>query len=167
MKTLSKMSNSLWMTLLKALVLLLGLPVLYIGFLFMSEVIGFAIRLYPTLLSLRWLLIGLLGMSALLFVGVLAHLFWAIHLIQKSQFFTQASNQVLKRASILAFATSGIYVCFLPIFYIAAELDDAPGFVLIGIFFVALAFGLGLLLAVLVKIFKQALAYKEENEWVV
>ncbi len=52
----------------------------------------------------------------------------------------------------------------MPLFYLVAERDDAPGIILIGMIIIAASIVVAVFAAVLQKLLQQAINYKKENE---
>lgn len=57
-----------------------------------------------------------------------------------------------------------IYVLGLPLFYLLAERDDAPGVILIGMAVIFAAMVIAVFAAVLQKLLKEAIDIKSEND---
>lgn len=84
--------------------------------------------------------------------------------IDAQEAFTQASKTAIKKIKNSAFMITGIYMLLLPVFYIIAELDDAPGVVVIGILLAGAPLIIAVFAAVLEKLLESALAIKSEND---
>lgn len=63
-----------------------------------------------------------------------------------------------------AFIISGLYVFTLPLFYMAAEYDDAPGVIIVGLIVIFAAFVIAIFAAVLEKLLANAILIKSEND---
>ena len=70
--------------------------------------------------------------SAIPFYMALYQAFKLLTYIDKNQAFSELSVQALKKIKNCAITISGLYVVVLPFVFILAELDDAPGLVIIG-----------------------------------
>lgn len=167
MKSLKTLPITLWTKTLKVLIFILGLPILALGGFFMFQVIDFAFELWGQMLFLKPIFYSLLVLTAVLFIIILLKVIQVITQFEKHDIFSLRTQTLFTQASIYTFIVSAIYTLFLPAFYIAADLDDAPGFVLIGLFFIVLSFALALLFWVITNIIKQAQELAEESKWVV
>lgn len=167
MKHLLDFSNNAWINVLKGLIIVLGLPLVGLGSLFMLEVIRFAQSLWQPLVPFQSLLWVLLGCTIVLFILILWKGLVVLSLIQKGNIYSLDSVNHIHLASVYSGLISIIYVFFLPVFYITADKDDAPGFVLLGLFFVLLGLAFALFLFVIQRLLIQAIQIKEENDLVV
>jgi len=84
--------------------------------------------------------------------------------IDQNQAFSDHSVQALKVIKFCALSVSGIYIVLLPFIYFLAELDDAPGLILIGLVFVFAALVIAVFAAVLQRLLKEAIDIKSEND---
>ena len=167
MKHLLDFSNNAWINVLKVLIIVLGLPLVGLGAMFMLEVINFAQSLWEPLMPYQTILWILLGSTIILFILILWKGLVILSQIQKGDIYTLNSVRHIHLASLYSGLISLIYVFFLPIFYIAAQWDDAPGFILLGLFFVLLGLAFALFLFVIKRLLIQAIQIKEENDLVV
>lgn len=159
--------SKLWIYVLQASLLVISIALLILISLFIVEVLRFSIVLFPAIELMRWPMLALLLLSDLLFISIVFNGIRILFDFSKDQVYSTETIIILKKAYLKALIITGIFMAFLPFFYIAAELDDAPGLVLVGIFLVGLAFALALLLKVFKKLVQQALTLKEENDLVV
>lgn len=109
-------------------------------------------------------LMGLYGSVAPFFIA----LYQAMRLlsyIDKKSAFSDISVKALKRIYYCAIAIFALYMLgIMPFVYCAAEIEDAPGLLLIG-FAVGLApFIVALFAAILERLLKEAIAMKAEND---
>ncbi|MCG7333291.1 DUF2975 domain-containing protein [Salinicoccus roseus] len=147
---------------LKAAVVLMALPVLggagfAIYFLlrnpFNSE---YAMILYP-------IVIGIL-LTVIPFIFALYQSFKLLNYIDGKKAFSDLSVKALKKIKIAAFSISLIYAIILPFVYIVAEIDDAPGLILVGMVPIFAALVVGVFAAVLQKLLNEAINIKSEND---
>ena len=111
----------------------------------------------------RPLLIGMYLPAIPFFIGIYQSL-KLLNLIDKNNAFTDRSVKALKKIKLSAFAISALYIAGMPYIYYVAELDDAPGAILIGLVFVFASFVVGTFAAVLQKLIQNALDIKSEND---
>lgn len=84
--------------------------------------------------------------------------------IDRNKAFSTASVTALKYIKYCALATAGMYTAALPYFYYAADQDDAPGVVLIGMLLVFAPLVIAVFAAVLQKLLHNAMIIKSEND---
>ena len=70
--------------------------------------------------------------SVIPFYFALYQAFNLLSYIDKNQAFSELSVKALKKIKNCAITISGLYVIVLPFVYILAEVDDAPGLIVIG-----------------------------------
>ncbi|MFC7785335.1 MULTISPECIES: DUF2975 domain-containing protein [unclassified Rossellomorea] len=102
--------------------------------------------------------------SAIPFFIALFQAFKLLSFIDKNNAFSELSVKALKNIKKSAIAISLIYVSAMPLFYILAEVDDAPGIILIGMIFIFGAAVIAVFAAVLQKLLKNAIDIKSEND---
>ncbi len=167
MKSLDRIPLKAWTLSLKVLIFIIGIPIFALGAYFMLNVVNFAFHLWPDLSYLKTVANVILGLTGILYIYILLKVTYIVHQYEKHEIFSLQTHRHIIHASISSVLISILYALLLPVFYIAAEIDDAPGFVLIGMFFVVLTFALALLLFVISNIIKQAIALEEESRLVV
>jgi hypothetical protein len=74
------------------------------------------------------------------------------------------SIRSLQKIKFFAIAFSGLYVAILPFVFVVAELDDAPGLVIMGMVPVFASLVIAVFAAVLQRLLKQAIDIKSEND---
>jgi len=84
--------------------------------------------------------------------------------IDKSKAFSLLSVKALKRIAYCGVAVAIVYAASMPLFYIWAENDDAPGLIVIGMAFVGASLTVAVFAAVLQRLLKEAIAIKSEND---
>lgn len=87
-----------------------------------------------------------------------------LNLIEKNESFSALSVKALKTIKYCAFAISGLYALGMPYIFYAADRDDAPGVVLIGLVIVGTSFVVGVFAAVMQKLIQNAVDIKLEND---
>jgi hypothetical protein len=149
---------------LKAAVILMGIPVLALCIFLVPEIANFAAELYPDHTYLRYLVYIDFYAAAIPYYAALYQAFKLLTYIDKKQAFSEVSVQALKRIKHCGIAISCIYVVGLPLFYLIAEKDDAPGIILIGMVLIFASMVVAVFAAVLEKLLKEAIAIKSEND---
>ncbi len=147
---------------LKAAVILMALPVLAgagfaIYFLLRNPFNPeYAMILYP-------IVIGVL-LTVIPFIFALYQSFKLLNYIDGKKAFSDLSVKALKKIKFAAFSISLIYAIILPFIYIVAEIDDAPGIILMGMVPIFAALVVGVFAAVLQKLLNEAINIKSEKD---
>ncbi|WP_339825877.1 DUF2975 domain-containing protein [Paenibacillus sp. FSL R7-0163] len=149
---------------LRAAVILIGIPVLALCIFVVPEIASFAAELYPDYSLLKYLLAIDLYASAIPFYFALYQAFKLLGYIDKNNAFSEMSVQVLKKIKYCAIIISGLYVVGMPLFYLMAEKDDAPGIIVIGLIIIFASMVIAVFAAVLQKLLKEAIDIKSEND---
>ncbi|KKK39106.1 membrane protein [Mesobacillus campisalis] len=105
--------------------------------------------------------------SVIPFLAALYQAFKLLSYIDKNQAFSDLSVQALKRIKYCAIAISGLYVVILPFVFLVAELDDAPGLIIIGMVPVFASLVIAVFAAVLQMLLNEAIEIKSENDLIV
>lgn len=84
--------------------------------------------------------------------------------IDKNQPFSELSVQAFKKIKYCGFAISVLFMLGMPYIFYAADRDDAPGVVLIGLIIIFASFVIGTFAAVLQRLIQNALDIKQEND---
>ncbi len=148
---------------LKIAVILIGMPILALcifGLPFLAkeaaESAKFAYVLYGIIIVMY--------ASTIPFFVALYQAFKLLNYIDKNKAFSEISVKVLKNIKYCAITISGLYVVGMPFFYIFAELDDAPGVILVGMLFILAPMVIAVFAAVLQRLLQEAINIKSENE---
>ncbi|WP_088042512.1 DUF2975 domain-containing protein [Bacillus sp. EAC] len=149
---------------LKFVVVLIGLPVLALCIYVFPEITEYFAELNPKFDYLQYpFLIGLYVTAMVYFVALYQTL-RLLGYIDKSQAFSELSVNVLKNIKFCAITISGFFVVFMPLLYLMAEVDDAPGIILIGMVIIFGCIVIAVFAAVLQKLLKNAIDIKSEND---
>lgn len=149
---------------LKFVVVLMGLPVLALCIFVLPEIAEFFAELNPKLDFLQYpFLIGLY-VTAIVFFVALYQTLKLLNYIDKNQSFSELSVRALKNIKYCAITISALYVVFMPLIYLMAEVDDAPGIILIGMVIIFGCIVVAVFAAVLQKLLKNAIDIKSEND---
>jgi hypothetical protein len=87
-----------------------------------------------------------------------------LNYIEKDAAFSENSLKAIRTIKHCAFVISALYAAGIPLIIYAAETDDAPGVVLLGLVFIFAPLVTGVFAAVLERLFSAAIAIKSENE---
>lgn len=149
---------------LKFVVVLMGLPVLALCIFVLPEIAEFFAELNPKLAFMQYpFLIGLY-VTAIVFFAALYQTLKLLSYIDNNIAFSELSVKALKNIKYCAITISALYVLFMPLIYLMAEVDDAPGIILIGMVIIFGCMVVAVFAAVLQKLLKNAIDIKSENE---
>ncbi|MET3851200.1 MULTISPECIES: DUF2975 domain-containing protein [unclassified Paenibacillus] len=149
---------------LKVTVFLIGLPILALCIFVVPGIANFAAELYPDHAYLKYLVFVDLYASAVPFYLALYQSFRLLIYIDRNEAFSELSVRALKNIKYCAVAISILYVAGLPLLYLIAEADDAPGVILIGLVIIFASMVIAFFAAVLQRLLKEAIDIKSEND---
>jgi hypothetical protein len=149
---------------LKAAVILIGIPVLALCIFLVPEIANFAAELYPEMTYIQFLVYLDLYASAIPFYIALYQAFKLLGYIDKNKAFSELSVRVLKNIKFCAITISSVYVLGMPLFYLIAEKDDAPGIIVIGLIIIFASMVIAVFAAVLQRLLTEAIELKSEND---
>lgn len=147
---------------LKLAVFLIGTPVLALcifGLTWLAKNPAnpdYAHILYPIVIGVY--------VSAIPFYIALYKAFRLLNYIDKNKAFSEISVKALKDIKFCAITISSLYAIILPFVYIVAELDDAPGLIIIGMVSIFASMVIAVFAAVLQRLLKEAIDIKSEND---
>lgn len=147
---------------LKIAVFLIGAPVLALGIFGLPWLVnnpvnpGYDHLLYPIIIGMY--------VSAIPFFVALFQAFKLLSYIDKNQAFSELSVKALKNIKLCAMTISGLYVIILPFVFLVAELDDAPGLIIIGMVPIFGSLVIAVFAAVLQRLLQEAINIKSEND---
>lgn len=98
------------------------------------------------------------------FFVALFHTLKLLGYIDKGIAFSELSVISLKYIKYCAFIFSILYMIVLPIFYLYADADDAPGLMLLGLVITFASVLIGVFASILQKLLKNAIDIKSEND---
>jgi hypothetical protein len=152
---------------LKIAVILIGIPVLALCIFLVPEIAKFAAELYPDMTYFKYLVLIDLYASAIPFYFALFQAFKLLSYIDKNKAFSELSVRALTKIKYCAITISILYVVGMPLFYLIAELDDAPGVILIGLVIIFASMVIAVFAAVLQRLLQEAIDIKSENDLIV
>jgi hypothetical protein len=150
---------------LKMAVFLIGTPVLALSIFGLPWLANnpanpdYAHILYPIVIGLY--------VSVIPFFVALYQAFMLLSYIDKNQAFSALSVKALKNIKFCAMTISGLYVVILPFVFMVADLDDAPGLVIIGMVPIFASMVIAVFAAVLQRLLQEAIDIKSENDLIV
>ncbi|SIS55382.1 DUF2975 domain-containing protein [Salimicrobium flavidum] len=152
---------------LKIAIIIIGLPILALCILVLPKIAGEAISQVQNGSELGYVVLGILIImyaAAFPFYFALYQSFNLLLYIDRKQAFSGLSVTALKKIKACAIIISGLYVLALPLIYIVAEWDDAPGLILVGMALIGAPLVVGVFAAVLQRLLKEAIDIKSEND---
>lgn len=147
---------------LKVTVFLMGLPVLALCILGLPAIMKEAREAWPD--SWVYPIIIAMYLSAIPFYMALYQAFKLLGYIDKNQAFSELSVKALKNIKYCAIAISILYAAAEPFVYLIADMDDAPGLIVIGLVIIFASLVIAVFAAVLQKLLKNAIDIKSEND---
>ncbi|AOZ91195.1 DUF2975 domain-containing protein [Paenibacillus crassostreae] len=155
---------------LKIAVIFIGIPVLALCLFLLPMIANEAHEAAERGFDLAFVVYGILlvmYVSAIPFYFALYQSFKLLSYIDKNQAFSELSVKALKKIKNCALTITGLYVVALPLVYIMAEIDDAPGLILIGMVMIFAPLVIAVFAAVLQRLLKEAIDIKSENDLIV
>lgn len=151
---------------LRIAVILIGIPVLVVCVYLLPKIAlkVFAQTSDTVLAYVVGAILIIMYLSAIPFYLALYQALKLLHYIDKNQAFSQISVIALKNIRSCAITISILYMAALPLFFIVAEWDDAPGVVFIGIIIVGASMITSVFSAVLKKLLQEVIEIKSEND---
>ncbi|MBY0147467.1 DUF2975 domain-containing protein [Neobacillus niacini] len=147
---------------LKMAVILIGIPVLALGIFGVTWLTKnpanpeYAHILYPIVIGMY--------VSVIPFFGALVQAFKLLGYIDRNQAFSELSVKALKNIKFCAITISVVYAIVLPFVFMVAELDDAPGLVIVGMVPIFASMVIAVFAAVLQRLLQEAIDIKSEND---
>lgn len=151
---------------LRLAVIVMGLIVLALSiFAVPSMMTGWAIE-FPGIASRTSWLIGIAAYgSAVPFFIALYQAFKLLHYIDAHKAFSESSVRALRTVKRCGLAIGIIYMAaVMPLAYLFAEADDAPGVIIVGFVLACAPFVVAVFTAVLERLLRNAIDMKSEND---
>lgn len=152
---------------LKVVTTMISIPVLALSIFVLPKIAVIAIVKLQTGSELAYIVLGLLLIMYLSSIPFYFALYQAIQLlryIDQSQAFSMLSVIALKKIKNCALMISGLYVIALPLIFVVAQWDDAPGLVAIGMVILGASLVVVVFAAVLQRLLEEAIQIKSEND---
>ncbi|EHA30494.1 hypothetical protein BSSC8_23730 [Bacillus subtilis subsp. subtilis str. SC-8] len=130
----------------------------------MPKVANYSAELFPNIAYIKYLVFIYLYVTAIPFYFALYQAFKLLSYIDKNKAFSGLSVRALKNIKYCAVTISIFYAAGMPVFYLMAEIDDAPGIIVIGLVIIFASMVIAVFAAVLQKLLKEAIDIKSEND---
>lgn len=149
---------------LKLFVILLGIPVLALCIFLVPKIADYMAVLYPDMPVLKYLVYIGLYVTAIPFYFALYQAFKLLNYIDHNNAFSDLSVKALNTIKKCAISISVFYVLDMPLFYLFAERDDAPGVIILGLMMIFASMVIAVFAALLQKLLQEAINIKTEND---
>lgn len=149
---------------LKIAVIMLGIPVAALSVLLLPWIARDAAQSSIRMAYVIYGILILMYISVVPFFAALYQGFRLLGYIDSNKAFSELSLKSIQKIRSCAAAISIIYLFAMPLFYIVAEIDDAPGVILVGMIFVFAQLTVAVFAAILKKLLKNAIDLKNDNE---
>ena len=149
---------------LKIAVVMLGIPVAALCLLLLPFIARDAAQSSIRMAYVIYGILILMYISVIPFFAALYQGFRLLGYIDSNRAFSELSLKSIQTIRSCAAEISIIYLFAMPLFYIVAEIDDAPGVILVGMIFVFAPLTVAVFAAILKKLLKNAIDLKNDNE---
>lgn len=149
---------------LRAVVFLLGAAALLLGYLIIPEIyIGWGME-YPDVAGWMYPFVAILIATFVPYFVALYQTMKLLKYVDKNKAFSKRSVTALRNIKYAAAIFSALYVLSLPFVYHVADMEDAPGVMVIGLVMCFAPFVIAAFAAVLERLLQSALKIKSEND---
>lgn len=152
---------------LRVAVIIIGIPILALCIFLLPQIAMVATDQARQGATLAYVVFGILFIMYVTAIPFYYALYQALKLlkfIDEDEAFSQISVIALRKIKRCAIIISGLYILALPLIYVVAEWDDAPGLILIGMVIVGASAVVAVFAAVLQKLLQEAIRIKSEND---
>ncbi|WFA94039.1 DUF2975 domain-containing protein [Bacillus subtilis] len=149
---------------LKIALVLIGIPILALCIFLVPKIANYSAEFFPNIAYIKYLVFIYLYVTAIPFYFALYQAFKLLSYIDKNKAFSGLSVRALKNIKYCAVTISIFYAAGMPVFYLIAETDDAPGIIVIGLIIIFASMVIAVFAAVLQKLLKEAIDIKSEND---
>ncbi|ARK32611.1 DUF2975 domain-containing protein [Halalkalibacter krulwichiae] len=150
---------------LKIAVMIIGAPVLVLALFALPWLVNNPVN--PAYANILYPIVGAMYVSVIPFFVALYQALKLLSYIDRNQAFSKLSVTSLKVIKRSAITISGLYVVAMPFIFRLADLDDAPGIIVIGMVLIFAAMVIAVFAAVLQRLLQEAIDIKSENDLVV
>ncbi|TCN20456.1 DUF2975 domain-containing protein [Mesobacillus foraminis] len=155
---------------LRVAVIFIGIPVLALCLFLLPQIANEANEAAQRGSDVAYVVYGILMVmyvSAVPFYFALYQSFNLLSYIDKNLAFSVLSVRALKKIKNCALIISGLYLAALPMVFVLAQVDDAPGLALIGMVMIFAPLVIAVFAAVLQRLLQEAIEIKSENDLIV
>lgn len=154
-------------TFLRIAVILIGVPIFALCIFGLPRIAFTAIEHAGLGSTLAYVIVGILFLmyvSAIPFYVALYQALKLLRYIDKNEAFSETSVKAIKNIRSCAILISFFYLLALPLIYVVAKWDDAPGLIVIGLVITGASMVIAVFSAVLKKLLQEAIDIKSEND---
>jgi len=149
---------------LRAAVVALGIIALGLSFLLLPEIYYNFENEFPSIGYLAYPIVAILGAALAPYFVALYQTMKLLKYIDTNQAFSMLSVSALRKIKYSGLVFSGLFIALLPFVYMVAEVDDAPGLIILGMVFAGAPMVIAVFAALLEKLLENAIAMKNEND---
>lgn len=153
---------------LRAVILFIGLVILAPCIFLLPDFASQAAKAFPKISFLKYPFLVCMYLASTLFIFALYQAFILLGYIDKGKAFSELSIKVLSNIKKSTIMTSILlYIAGMPAVYLVAEVDDAPGLILVGLVFTSVPLVIATFVAILQRLLQEAVDIKSENDFTV
>ncbi|OGE79058.1 MAG: hypothetical protein A2751_00820 [Candidatus Doudnabacteria bacterium RIFCSPHIGHO2_01_FULL_46_14] len=149
---------------LRGVLLIMALIALAVGIFAVPAIYNATPKEYPVDINYLRLFVGGLYLSIIPFYVALYQALKLLNFIDHDTAFSEASVSALKTIKYSAIAVSVLHGTAIPFLFQIAELDDAPGVLVLALAFTCAPLVIAVFAAVLEKLLQNAISIKSEND---
>lgn len=153
---------------LRVAIIAIGVPILALCIFLLPKIAIEAIgQLTTSGANMAYVVLGILlimYISAIPFYLALYQGLKLLNYIDRNEAFSELSVKALRKVRNFSAVISGLYILAMPLIYIVADRDDAPGLILIGMVIIGASMVIAVFSAVLKKLLQEAIRIKTEND---
>jgi hypothetical protein len=149
---------------LRIALIALGLMALGLAALILPAIVTSWEKEFSTVGYLKYPIVIILSAALIPYFTALYQAMKLLTYIDKNKAFSMLSVEALRKITYSGFVFSALFIAFLPIVYMVAQADDAPGLVIIGMIMAGAPMVVAVFAAVLQKLLQSAIAIKTEND---
>lgn len=142
----------------------MGLPILALCIFAVPNFSSYVAEILPDYSFVKYVFLIGMYVTAIVFFYALFQTFKLLTYIDKRLAFSELSVTALKSIKYCAITIGVVYAAELPIIYLIADADDAPGLILIGLLIIFGCMVISVFAAVLQKLLRQAIEIKNDND---
>ena len=147
---------------LKFALVVLGLPIISLCIFVVPNLGLIAAELVPNFSAIQPSVTIIYYLSALIYFFALWKAFQLLQYIDRKEAFSIVSVHALKAIKICAYGIALLHLLLLPLFFIFAEIDDAPGVIIVGLVVPFASMVIALFVAVLQKLLSEVVEMKSK-----
>ncbi|MBO9128334.1 DUF2975 domain-containing protein [Bacillus sp. 165] len=148
---------------LKIAVILIGIPVLVLCIFLVPE-LAHAVADFLDVHSIKYIIFIILYGGVLPFFFALYQALKVLSYIDKNNAFSELSVRTLMKIKYCAISICILHVLGLPLYFLVADKDDAPGLIFVGMVIPFASLVIAVFAAVLQRLLQEAINIKSEND---